>query len=303
MIITQKVLAVTPYAKANTTAKAACGLTLRSSLINELLANPAPCTFIEVAPENWLATHKKEPLQQIANHYQLFAHGLNLDLGGSQPLNTHHLYQIKQFLSDFDISHYSEHMCFSRDSQGYFYELLPLPFTCASAHYIAQRIIQTQDILQQRIAIENITYYTQPHAEMSECEFINEVIQQADCLLLLDVNNLYVNSHNHQYCPHQFLHSIQHLPIDTLHIAGHTPHSSGLLIDSHGHNISTEVLILLNEVYQLWGIKPTILERDHHIPPLTNLYDELHKIIQLQQTITCRNQNNCPSPLSSYHGK
>jgi len=183
------------------------GLGLRRALLSPLADRiPEQVSFLEVAPENWIGVGGDygKRFRELLEHYPLICHGLSLSIGSPAPLDEVFLRQIKNFLADHQVSVYSEHLSYCSDS-GHLYDLMPIPFTEEAVKYVAQRIHRVQDILERRIAIENISYYAAPSRQMDELEFICSVLQEADCDLLLDVNNIYVNSINHRYDPAAFL--------------------------------------------------------------------------------------------------
>ena len=270
------------------------GLGLKRELIpqiqaafgQELIAN---INFIEIAPENWIGVggKAKQQLDWFVERYPIVCHGLCLSLGGLAPLNTTFLQQVKKFLAEYDIPLYTEHLSYSTDGykgqQGYLYDLLPIPFTEEAVHYVAKRIRQTQDILGQRIAIENASFYVQaPVSSMDELTFTKAVLTEADCLLHLDINNIYVNSVNFGFDAHKFLRGIPSKRIVYGHVAGHYQQTPDLLIDTHGEDVIDPVWALLQEAYQLFGAFPTLLERDNNIPPLKLLMHEIDKIADFQ---------------------
>ncbi|MDP3679131.1 MAG: DUF692 domain-containing protein, partial [Methylotenera sp.] len=256
------------------------GLGLKRELIPQIQAlygqaEIANINFVEIAPENWIGVGGKsaKQLDWFVERYPIVCHGLCLSLGGLAPLNTDFLKQVKSFLHQYQIPVYTEHLSYCTDGykgeQGYLYDLLPIPFTEEAVHYVAKRIRQTQDILGQRIGIENASFYVAaPVSEMSELTFLKAVLDEADCLLHLDINNIYVNSVNFNFNPHEFLRGIPGERIVYSHIAGHYQQTPNLLIDTHGENIIDPVWALLEESYQLFGTFPTLLERDTNIPPL-----------------------------------
>ncbi|WP_036300468.1 HvfB family MNIO-type RiPP peptide maturase [Methylotenera sp. L2L1] len=245
--------------------------------------------FIEIAPENWIEAGNKatKQLDWFAARYPIVCHGLCLSLGGISPLNINFLHQVKQFLDHYNIDIYTEHLSYCTDAyqgkQGYLYDLLPIPFTEEAVHYVAKRIRQTQEILGRRIGIENASFYAAaPISEMSELTFLNAVLSEADCLLHLDINNIYVNSVNFNFDPLSFLREIPQERIVYSHIAGHYQQSPDLLIDTHGENVIDPVWALLENAYDLFGVFPTLLERDSNIPALEVLMKEVDKIADLQ---------------------
>lgn len=270
------------------------GLGLKRELIpqiQDLYQQPSisHINFVEIAPENWIGAGGKfaRDLAWFVERYPIACHGLCLSLGGPDPLNVAFLRQIKQFLSAHQIPLYTEHLSYCSDAYhsktGYLYDLLPIPFTEEAVKYVAARIRQTQDILGQRIAVENASFYAAaPISTLSEIDFLNAVLVEADCWLHLDINNIYVNSVNFGFDAHAFLHQIPQERIVYSHVAGHYQQAPDLLIDTHGTDVIDLVWALLDEAYQLFGTFPTLLERDSNIPPLPVLMREVDKIAQIQ---------------------
>lgn len=250
--------------------------------------------FLEIAPENWIQAGGKyaAELDWLTQHYPIACHGLCLSLGGPDPLNVGFLKQVKQFLADFEIPLYTEHLSYCSDTtNGYIYDLLPIPFTSEAVRYVAQRIRQTQDILERRIAVENASFYvTAPIAEMDEISFINAVLSEADCDLHLDINNVYVNSVNFGFNPYAFLNQLPAERIVYGHMAGHLQIEDRVLVDTHGESIIDPVWQLLSHAYDHLGVFPTLLERDTNIPPLTSLMQEVNRIAELQHTMPPKSQ-------------
>jgi uncharacterized protein len=266
------------------------GLGLRRGLMAELEAGwPAAIDFVEVAPENWLDLGGRDGRRfaALAERAPLICHGLSLNLGGSAPLDEPFVRGLKQFLARHAARVYSEHLSYCADD-GYLYDLLPIPFTAEAVRHVAQRISRVQDMLERRIAIENASYYCAPGAEMSELDFICAVLAEADCDLLLDVNNVYVNSVNHGYDPAAFLAALPGERIIYGHIAGHEREDDDLIVDTHGAAIVDPVWSLLAEAYAVHGVFPTLLERDFNLPPLAELMRELALIGELQAAATPR---------------
>jgi len=265
------------------------GLGLRRSLLPQITGSemtaltPNALDFFEVAPENWIGVGGRlgRQLREISEQTTVIAHGLSLSVGGTAPLNTELVTDIKHFLNEHNMPIYSEHLSYSADD-GQLYDLLPLPFTEEAVKHVAARIRQVQDILERRIAIENISYYLVPEQSMSEVEFINAVVKEADCDLLLDVNNVYVNSLNHNYDPLQFLAQLEAKHVSYFHVAGHYKEDDGVIIDTHGADVIDPVWSLLNIAYQRFGALPTLLERDFNLPSLSELTKELEIIKSLQ---------------------
>jgi uncharacterized protein (UPF0276 family) len=238
---------------------------------------------MEVAPENWINVggDRGKAFRYFTERFPFVCHGLSLSIGGPSPLDRTFIRQVRQLMDEHRIHAYSEHLSYCTDD-GHLYDLMPIPFTEEAVSYVAGRIGQVQDMIGQRMAIENVSYYAAPGAELSEIDFINAVISEADCDLLLDVNNIYVNSVNHRYDPVEFL---QALPGDRIaygHIAGHYNEAEDLIVDTHGANIIGNVWDLLDKAYEFFGVFPTLLERDFNIPPVKELLSEVQQIKDIQ---------------------
>jgi uncharacterized protein (UPF0276 family) len=196
-------------------------------------------------------------------------------------LDTDFITELRAFIEDHGILGYSEHLSYCSD-QGHLYDLMPIPFTEEAIRHVAARIRTTQDILGRRIAIENVSYYAAPGQAMDEAAFVRAVLEEADCGLLLDVNNVYVNSVNHRYDARDFLARMPIERIVGLHVAGHYVEAEDLLIDTHGAPLVDPVWTLLDEVYGAMGVLPTLLERDFNLPPLEELLLEVASIRDVQ---------------------
>ena len=260
------------------------GLGLRRGLMAALEAGfPAEIDFLEVAPDNWIDVGGRagRRLRDLAARRPLVCHGLSLNLGGTAALDTGFVRRVKQFLASHGAVLYSEHLSFCADD-GHLYDLLPIPFTADAVRHVATRIRRVQDLLGRRLVIENASYYCAPGAEMTELDFIRAVLAEADCDLLLDVNNVYVNSVNHGYDAAAFIAALPTARIAYLHVAGHLRESDSLLIDTHGAAVIDPVWQLLAHTYATHGVLPTLLERDFNLPPLGELLVELGHIGALQ---------------------
>jgi len=260
------------------------GLGLRRDFLNEYDAlDQSDVDFMEVAPENWIpyGGRLKEQFKRYADRFPFVIHGLSLSIGGPTPLDIDFVKQVADFIKTYDIQCYSEHLSYCSDD-GQMYDLMPIPFTEEAVHYVANRIKQVQDIIGQQIAMENVSYYAAPGQEMSELEFLLAVLEEADCKLLLDVNNIYVNSINHQYDAEQFLKALPKQRIAYGHIAGHYDEADDLKVDTHGSDVKPEVWSFLDMAYEQFGVFPTLLERDFNIPKMSQLLKEVEQIKALQ---------------------
>lgn len=247
--------------------------------------------FFEVAPENWIGMggRFKKQLRACTERFPLVLHGLSLDIGGPAALNRRLIADIKSFMQEHDCRYYSDHLTFCGDS-GQLYDLMPIPFTAEAVDYVVDRVLQVQDMLGQRIALENASYYAAPQQEMTELEFINAVIAGADCDLLLDVNNIYVNSINHGYDARAFLDGLPGERTTYIHVAGHYEEADDLRVDTHGADVIDPVWSLLTAAYERFGVLPTLLERDFNIPPLPQLLSEVSVIRDLQHSAVGKSQ-------------
>ncbi len=258
---------------------------MRRVLLDPLADQPTEqVDFWEVAPENWIGlggTYGKQ-FRALTEKHPFICHGLSLSIGSPMPLDEAFLHRLKRFMKEHDIRYYSEHLSYCSD-HGHLYDLLPIPFTEEAVHYVAGRIRRVQDLLEQRIAMENVSYYAAPGKEMEEIDFLNAVLEEADCDLLLDVNNIYVNSVNHGYDAEDFLDRIPAERIAYIHVAGHYNEDEDLIIDTHGADVIDPVWKLLERTYEKYGVIPTLLERDFNLPPLTELLTEVDQIVALQE--------------------
>ena len=261
------------------------GLGFRRELIEPLRAGvPEAIRFFELAPENWAGIGGKtaKDLRRFSERYPFVCHGLSLSLGGPAPLDEALLRRIRSFMSEHGMTLYTEHLSWSGDD-GHLYDLLPIPLTEKAVKWTVDRISQAQDILGMRIGIENASYYVAPPgAEMSEGEFVRSIVREADCLLHLDVNNIYVNSRNFGFDALAFLDALPLERTAYVHVAGHYVEPDGLLIDTHGAGVIDPVWSLLEAAYQRIGPVPTCLERDFNIPDLQQLTAEVEIIARLQ---------------------
>lgn len=260
------------------------GLGLRREIMLPLAElSPPEINFMEVAPENWIGVGGRagKKFRAFTERYPFVCHGLSLSIGSPAPLDEAFLHKLKRFIKEHNVRCYSEHLSYCSDD-GHLYDLMPIPFTEEAVHYVAQRIRRVQDILEQPIAMENVSYYAAPGKEMDEIDFLTAVLDEANCQLLLDVNNIYVNSINHQYDAEKFLNDLPTERIAYIHVAGHYVEDADLIVDTHGADVIDPVWDLLDKAYQRFGVIPTLLERDFNIPPIPELLLEVNTIHDLQ---------------------
>ncbi len=257
------------------------GLGFRKDFAEDFLdAGILTPSFVEFAPENWInmGGYWKRVLDRVTSRYPVVCHGLSLSIGSPEELDWNFLKALKTFFKQHNILLYSEHLSYSKCDNAHLYDLLPIPFRMDAVKHIARRIAEVQDYLETTIAIENVSYYTPVAAQMSEWEFINEVVSRSGCKLLLDVNNVYVNAFNHKYKAQEF---IDRLPLDRvayIHMAGHLQVEDDLIIDTHGEAIIDPVYELFDYTLQKIKPVPVLLERDFNIPELPEMQGELQRL-------------------------
>ena len=256
------------------------GLGLRGAFLRDVVRGDADgkVAFLEVAPENYMHRGGRSPkrLATLADRFPIITHGLMMSLGGTDPFRDEYFDELKGFLDRYDPPWHSDHVCWSGMDGAMLHDLLPIPFTGDTAKRVASRIREAQDRLERPMAIENISWYLQlGKSTLDEAGFLTEVLERADCKLLLDVNNVFVNATNHGFDPRAWIDAIPLERVVQLHIAGHEPWDDTLLVDTHGADVRQEVIDLLAYVIERTGPKPVLLERDSNIPPLSDLLEEV----------------------------
>lgn len=261
------------------------GLGLRRALMGPLSSmESGSVDFMEAAPENWIGVGGRfgRKFRNLAERYPIVLHGLSLDIGGPDPLDKDLVGAVRELMNQIEVPLYSEHLTYCA-AQGHLYDLLPIPFTEEAVHYVAARVRQVQDIIGEPIALENASYYAQPHQDMTEAQFVSAVLSESGSDLLLDVNNIYVNSINHGYDPIAFLDSLPLERARYIHVAGHYDEADDLKVDTHGADVIDPVWDILAQAYQRTGVLPTLLERDFNLPPLAELLSEVEQVRRLQR--------------------
>ena len=242
--------------------------------------------FLEVAPENWIGVGGRfgRQLRALTERMPFLCHGLSLNLGGFAPLDLELLRAIKVFLDEHGIRGYSEHLSACADD-GQLYDLMPLPFSDEAVRRVAARIRQVEEVLERPLIIENVSAYARLPGELDEVDFVRAVLEEADCQLLLDINNVQVNAHNFGFDPRAYIEAMPGERIAYLHVAGHLDQAADLKIDTHGAPVCDPVWQLLAHSYAAHGVRPTLLERDFNFPPLAELYAEVGQIRTLQREV------------------
>lgn len=253
------------------------GIGFRRDFAEELIDGSLQADFIEFAPENWMdiGGYWGRLVKQAIEKFPVHAHGLSLSLGSPDELDRDFMKNLKGFLNNFKVEVYSEHLSFTKAANAHVYDLLPIPFREDAARHVAGRIREAQDFLERKIAIENVSYYTPVAAEMDEASFIRMVTEEADCQLLLDVNNVYVNAFNHGYDAREFIASLPLERVAYIHMAGHEQVEPDLIIDTHGQPIIDPVYELFEWTVQRIHPVPVLLERDFNYDDLDQMQEEL----------------------------
>jgi uncharacterized protein (UPF0276 family) len=255
------------------------GLGLRRELFDDILNNKSKIDFLEIAPENYIDRGGivLERLLEAKKKFPIIPHGLNLSIGGVEPFDKNLIESIKDLFSIIDPPWYSDHLCFNYVDNTYIHDLIPLPFTKSVANHVADRIKRVQDIFQIPFLIENPSYYMVIDNELSEEEFLTQILEKADCGILLDINNVYVNSKNHNYDPIKFLDNIPMERTIQVHIAGHF-NTGKIIIDTHGASIINDVYNLFGELMKRCSPKAILLERDFNFPNFKELMSEVSMV-------------------------
>ncbi|MCA9606683.1 MAG: DUF692 domain-containing protein [Myxococcales bacterium] len=259
------------------------GLGLRHDLARELLdRRPSEVRWLEIHPENYVARGGRFQLnlEEARDHWRLVTHGLTCGVGTVERFDPGYTRQLRDLLDAIDAPFHSEHMCFGGIDDTFLHDLLPLPFNAETVKVAAARAKELRDAIERPVAIENVSYYADPldPGGWTEPEFLLEVLDAADAKLLLDVNNVYVNSKNHGFDPRPYIDRIPRERVVQIHVAGHFTGDDGLIIDTHGEPICDGVYELLAYTIARLGPVPVLLERDQNIPDLDTLLEEVRRL-------------------------
>lgn len=258
------------------------GLGLRWEFLEEVVEGPAlDVAFFEVCPENYMRRGGYYPaaLAQVAERYPVVTHGLTLSLGASEPLRDDYLAELRAETRRLGTPWHSDHLCLTNAGPRSLHELVPLKQSTANAKRVAERLQATRDYLDLPMLVENITWYAHPgRKEIPEADFVSEVVERADAGLLLDVNNVWVNAQNHGFDPRAFIAALPLERVRQIHVAGHTRTESGLILDTHGAPVIDPVIELLEWTLARTGPMPVLLERDNHVPALSELLAEVRAL-------------------------
>ncbi len=268
---------------------AGVGIGLRWEFIREFMDRLPPCPVLEVSPENYMGRggYFPEALGFLRARYPILSHGLTMSIGAADPIDSGYIVSLRDFIADVGAPWHSDHLCFGSVSGKILHDLLPLAFTNQTLSRIEGRIKQVQDQLGVPFAVENISFYARPgHSEMRETEFISSLCDRTGCGLMLDVNNVFVNSLNFRFDPREWLRSVPLDRVVQMHVAGHTPYDDGkggtLVIDTHGESVCETVETLMYEavaaIARTGRVVPVILERDQNFASLDELLGEREKL-------------------------
>ncbi len=262
------------------------GIGLRIPHYDHILSNKPVVDWFEIISENYMVDGGR-PLQildQILEQYQVVQHGVSMYFGSAGPVDREHLKRLKALVRRTQTPFVTDHLCWGSIDGSYSHDLLPMPYTFEAAKITAEKIRLVRDFIEVPIAVENVSSYAEFHAsEMTEWEFLSEVVEQADCGILLDVNNIYVSSQNHTFDPFRYLESIPGERVAQIHIAGHSKFEKYIL-DTHDHAVIDPVWALYARAIEIAGPTPTLLEWDDNIPSFEEVHGEALKANRFLQS-------------------
>ena len=253
------------------------GLGLRKDHYQYILDNRPEVDWFEVISDNYMVEGGKPRyfLDAIREHYPMVMHGVSLSIGSTDPLNIKYLQRLKDLAEVIQPKWISDHLCWTSVNNINSHDLLPLPYNEEALDHLSKRIQTVQEYLQRPFLIENLSsYLTYNNSEMEEWEFLNEIAKRSGCKILLDINNIYVSSRNHDFSPEQYVNGIDKDAVWQFHLAGHTDYGDHV-VDTHDHDVPDPVWSLYRYALRRFGAISTMIERDDHIPPFDALYKEL----------------------------
>jgi uncharacterized protein (UPF0276 family) len=264
------------------------GLGLRVDHYDAILAGDPAIDWLEIVSENYMIPGGR-PLHYLARfreRYPLVMHGVSMSIGSTDALNLDYLKQLKKLADFVQPAWISDHLCWTGVGGRNLHDLMPLPYTLEAVEHVAARVRQVQDVLERPLVLENVSSYVgYRQSQMSEWAFLAEIARRADCLLLLDVNNVYVSSHNHSFDAREYLDGLPPDRIQQIHLAGHL-HQGDLIIDTHDAPVAAAVWDLYAYALRRFGPVSTMIERDDQIPPLEELLAELDHARQIAATLS-----------------
>jgi uncharacterized protein (UPF0276 family) len=260
------------------------GIGLRIPHYDHILSHKPAADWFEIISENYMVDGGRPLaiLDQILERYRVVQHGVSMYFGSAEPLNREHLRRLKALVRRTRTPWLSDHLCWGSVDGTYSHDLLPMPYTFEAAEVTARKVREARDFLEAPIAVENVSSYAEFHAsEMTEWEFLNEVVERADCGILLDVNNIYVSSQNHEFDPFEYVNAVPPERVAQIHIAGHTRYEKYIL-DTHDHAVIDPVWKLYQRAIERCGATATLLEWDDRIPSFEEVYAEARKAEKFQ---------------------
>ncbi|MES9988191.1 MAG: DUF692 domain-containing protein [Candidatus Thiodiazotropha endolucinida] len=262
------------------------GLGLRRQHYDDVLESRPDVDWFEIISENYMVDGGKplHYLSRIRELYPMVMHGVSMSIGSIEPLDYTYLKKLKALIERVEPVWFSDHLCWTGVNKLNLHDLLPLPYTEEALDHVVERITRVQDYLGRQMLLENVSsYISYSESQLSEWEFLREVVERADCLVLLDINNIYVSAYNHNFDPSDFVRAMPSERIYQIHLAGHTQEEN-LIIDTHDHPIADPVYELYAEAIQRFGRVSTMIERDDNIPPLADLLRELDRVRRIGET-------------------
>ncbi|MEW8427848.1 MAG: DUF692 domain-containing protein [Candidatus Thiodiazotropha sp.] len=262
------------------------GLGLRRQHYNDVLDTRPDVDWFEIISENYMVDGGKplHYLDRIREHYPMVMHGVSMSIGSTDPLDYDYLARLKALMERVEPAWFSDHLCWTGMDKLNLHDLLPLPYTEEAIGHVVERVSRVQDYLGRQMLLENVSsYVTYSESQLTEWDFLHEVVERADCLLLLDINNVFVSAFNHDFDPHDYLDAVPGERVYQIHLAGHTQEEN-LIIDTHDHPIADPVYGLYAEAIRRFGRVSTMIERDDHIPPLAELLRELDRVRQIGES-------------------
>lgn len=263
------------------------GLGLRTEYYDAILQRQPNVDWFEILSENYMVDGGKPLyyLDAIRERYPMVMHGVSLSIGGTDPLNLHYLAQLKDLAQRVQPCWISDHLCWTGQGGHNLHDLMPLPYNDEAVRHVANRVREVQDFLQRRILLENVSsYVSYTHSTMNEWEFYRAVVEEADCLMLLDINNIYVSARNHRFDPMDYLTAMPKDRVQQIHLAGHSDYGD-YVIDTHDHPVVDPVWRLYAEALKCFGPVSTMIERDDRFPPFDELMQELNQAREIGKTV------------------
>lgn len=262
------------------------GLGLRKEHYEAVLTERPDVDWFEIISENYMVEGGKplDYLTRIREYYPMVMHGVSMSIGSTEPLDFNYLKKLKALIERVEPAWFSDHLCWTGVNGINLHDLMPLPYTEEAVQHVAERVSRVQDYMGRRMLLENVSsYVSYSDSQMSEWEFLSAVAERADCLILLDINNIYVSAFNHNFDAHRYLNAVPAERVYQIHLAGHA-HENDLIIDTHDHPIADPVFELYAAAVQRFGRVSTMVERDDNIPPLAVLLAELDQVRHIAES-------------------